>query len=493
MEDLVTVLESALDHMAALVMPDGQTWGSVAADFQWRDATHILDPESPPFTFITRSRGSGKTDDLGGLLIAVSMTQLPEGSRSYAAAADRDQAKLLLDSIAGFVTRTPLLSGRWEIGSYRATELATGSTIDVLAADAAGSYGIRSAFTTVDELCVWPQTPSHQRLWESLSSSAAKSKASRLVIISTPSDPAHWSRRIYDHAVDDPLWNVLVTEGPSPWIDPERIEEQKRRLTDSAFQQLFEGRWTPGEDRLTTIEALRDCATLSGPLDPIMGKSYTIGLDLGVKNDRSAAAVCHGVSIDPADREEGDPTKGLKIVVDRMAVWSGTRSEPVQLREVEEWLVQASRLYNGAKVVTDPWQAIGSAQRLRDTGITVTEFSFSSSSVGRLASTLHLLLRNRRLAFDAEDTELFDELAGVQLREVSPGVLRMDHSSGTHDDRAISVSLAAQDILEHAPRAYSAATPWELLRVDPWSNLGGGSGEEVMPNARTIMPGRQII
>lgn len=491
---MTEALEDALDVMSALVMPDGQTWGEVAVPFQWRDAQHILDPESPPFSFITRSRGSGKTDDLGGLLIATTMTQLPEGARSYAAAADRDQAKLLLDSIAGFVTRTPMLSGRWELGTYRATELATGSTIDVLAADAAGSYGIRSAFTTVDELCVWPQTPSHQRLWESLSSSAAKSKKSRLVIISTPSDPAHWSRKIYDHASNDPLWSVLVTTGPSPWIEPSRIEEQRRRLTDSAFQQLFEGRWTPGEDRLTTLEALRDCATLSGPLDPVMGRTYTIGVDVGVKNDRTAVAVCHGESIDPGEREEGDPTKGLKIVVDRMAVWSGSRTEPVRLQDVEEWLVQASRSYNGAKIVIDPWQSIGTSQRIRDKGITVSEFSFSSSSVGRLASTLHLLLRNRRLAFDAEDIELFDELSGVQLREVSPGVLRMDHSEGRHDDRAIALSLAAQDILEHAPREYSAATPWELLRSDPFSYLGrDSSGEDPMHYARTVMPGGRVL
>ncbi len=483
----------ALDLMSALVTPDGQTWGAKAADFQWRDATHILDPDKPPFTFITRSRGSGKTDDLGGLLVATTMVQLPPGSRSYAAAADRDQAKLLLDSISGFVARTPMLSDRWEIGSYRATERSSGSTIDVLAADAAGSYGLRSEFTVIDEICLWPETPSHKRLFESLSSSAAKSKSARLVLISTPSDPAHWSRRIFDHAASDPLWTALVTEGPSPWIDPARIDEQRRRLTDSAFQQLFEGRWTPGEDRLTTIDALRDCAVLSGPLEPELGVSYTIGLDIGVKADRTAAAICHSVTIDPGERGEGDPTKGVKVVCDRLGVWSGTRAEPVRLADVEAWLAQAARSYNGARLVCDPWQAIGMMERLWDKGTSVTEFSFSSSSVGRLASTLHLLLRNRRLAFDGDDTELFDELAGVQLREVSPGVLRMDHAHGAHDDRAIALALAAQDILEHAPRAYSAATPWELLRVNPWgSELGRDGGESTMPAARTMMPGGRI-
>jgi len=50
--------------------------------------------------------------------------------------------------------------------------------------------------------------------------------------------------------------------------------------------------------------------------------------------------------------------------------------------------------------------------------------TFSSASVGRLASTLHLLLRKRAFALP-DDPELLDELANVRLRETSPGVLRM--------------------------------------------------------------------
>jgi hypothetical protein len=55
--------------------------------------------------------------------------------------------------------------------------------------------------------------------------------------------------------------------------------------------------------------------------------------------------------------------------------------------------------------------------------VSMEEFTFSSASVGRLASTLHLLLRNRRLALP-DDPELLEELANVRLRETSPGVIR---------------------------------------------------------------------
>ena len=46
------------------------------------------------------------------------------------------------------------------------------------------------------------------------------------------------------------------------------------------------------------------------------------------------------------------------------------------------------------------------------------------------------------------DDELIDKLANVQLRETSPGVFRMDHDHSRHDDRAISLALAATWLVE---------------------------------------------
>ncbi len=42
---------------------------------------------------------------------------------------------------------------------------------------------------------------------------------------------------------------------------------------------------------------------------------------------------------------------------------------------------------------------------------------------------------------------LIEELGNVRLIETSPGSYRIDHDSGEHDDRVISLSLAAQHLL----------------------------------------------
>lgn len=64
---------------------------------------------------------------------------------------------------------------------------------------------------------------------------------------------------------------------------------------------------------------------------------------------------------------------------------------------------------------------MGLAQRLRARGVHVTEWTFTPVSVGRLAMTLHLPLRDHRLALP-DDPGLVGELATVRLRETRPGV-----------------------------------------------------------------------
>jgi hypothetical protein len=55
------------------------------------------------------------------------------------------------------------------------------------------------------------------------------------------------------------------------------------------------------------------------------------------------------------------------------------------------------------------------------------------------------------------DEDLIDELANVRLRETSPGVVRMDHGEGQHDDRAIALALAASKLLER-PLSFGSAS-----------------------------------
>ena len=426
----------ALDIMAGLVLEDGRPWGDAAYGFQWEDTKAILDDSSPPYHFLTRARGSSKTTDLAGVAIAMLLT-LPDRSRLHWLAADRDQGALAIDAIGGFVSRTPMLTGALDVQSWRVRFAPTDSTLDVLAADAPSAWGIRSHGVFVDEIAQWATTPGPQRLWEAVSTAVAKTGQARMVVLTTAGDPAHWSHKILEHAEDDPMWRVHQVHGPAPWMEHDRLEEQRRRLPESSYRRLFLNEWTEAEDRLTTIDDLQACVTLEGPQAPRPENQYVIGLDLGLKADLTAAVVCH--------LDENT------VVLDRINTWTGTTEHPVQLGEVETWLTQACDSYHPATVVLDPWQAIGLAQRLRRRRIPVEEYTFSAASVGRLATTIHLLLREHRLALPP-DEDLLDELANVRLKESSPGVYRMDHDPDKNDDQAIALALAANHLITMPPK-----------------------------------------
>jgi phage terminase large subunit-like protein len=492
-------VSQALDVLGGLILENGSRWGEAAQAWQWSDARAVLEPgpDDPRSHFLTRPRGASKTTDLAGVATAALLTQLAPAARAYAVASDADQARLLIDAMTGFARRTPGIGGALQVDRWRVTATRTGASLEVLPADGPSAWGLLPAFAIVDEIAQWKATPGTRLVWEAVLSAMAKVPGARLVCMTSAGDPAHWSYKVLEHAKKSKAWRVNEVPGPTPWINPAALEDQRALLPESSYRRLHLNQWTAAEDRLVSVDALRECVVLDGPLRPESRQRYVVAVDVGLKKDRTVAAVCHAEPLDESTRwrppstgdlqtdrsaadadvmqfsewygrrdaprrwhqpespwagttPRKDHQRGSRVVLDRIQVWQGTRRNPVRLSEVEEWVVQAASSFKADKVIFDPFQAVGMMQRLQNRGIKVEEFVFSSASVGHLASTLHLLLRDRALALP-DDPELLDELANVRLRETSPGVLRMDHDPDKHDDRAITLAMAAHDLLNNAP------------------------------------------
>lgn len=59
----------------------------------------------------------------------------------------------------------------------------------------------------------------------------------------------------------------------------DRLEEQKRRLPESSYRQLFLKEWVESEDMLTTLDDLKAAVVLDGSQQPVAGRRYVVGLD----------------------------------------------------------------------------------------------------------------------------------------------------------------------------------------------------------------------
>ena len=424
-------MTAARDVLADLLLEDGRRWIDAAVDFQLEDALAVLEGEEP-YNFLTRARGSSKTTDLAAVALALLLTT--EGGRSLIwCAADADQGALAIDSIAGFASRTPTIGSQLEIQARRVVATSTGARLEILPADAASAWGIRPAVVFVDELANHGNSPAPKRLWEAVSSAVAKHDDARLVVLTTAGDPAHFAAKVLEHAHESPLWRVNEIAGPSPWADPDRLAEQKARLPQSVYEQLFENRWVAAEGSFLDPAMLDGAFTLEGPAtDRREGRSYFGGLDLGHVNDRSVFALGH--------------REGNEVHLDRLQVWRGSRARPVDFGEVGRYVVAAHERFR-FRLRADPWQALHLLAELREKGVRTEEFTFSAASKQRLASVLLEGVNTGTLKlYPAEG--LREELLDLRVKQTSAGGWTFDHRAGGHDDRAVAIALAAVGVID---------------------------------------------
>lgn len=439
-------MTSALETMAGLVMPSGVAWGVAATPEQWADAEAVLAaPGGPRRHWISRARGYSKTEDAAAMSVAVLSHDLVAGDEAWAFARDRDQARILVDRMAGFIRRTPGLSAAFKVETYQVTSLATGARLKAFEADSGSAWGLLPGWVVYDEICQHPSTPAAEGVFEAVSTSLVKHPGSRAVLITTSGDPGHWSRRVFDAAVGSPLWRVAETRGPAPWQDEAELAEEKARLPEPAWRRLFLNEWAAGEDRLLDHEDVRACVTVDGAQEWQPGGRYAVGVDLALRNDRAVVAVGH---------LEGDV-----VAIDRLDVFQPTKGLDVDLDRVEGCVMARAREY-GAVSVFDPALGFQMIQRLRRMGLRVVEFKFTAQSNSARTLTLLRLIREQRLAIP-DDELLIDELVNLRVRETSPGVYRHDHDASKHDDAVTAVSLVAHHLVtgRHRGARFPVPTP----------------------------------
>jgi hypothetical protein len=319
----------------------------------------------------------------------------------------------------------------------------SGAVLEVLPADAPGAWGLTPHWLFVDELANWHDAPAARRLWEAASSAVAKRSDSRMVVLTTASSPDHFAFKVLAAARASVLWRVSERHGPAPWMDEARLEEQRLRLPDAVFRQLFMNEWTAAAGSFLNPAVVEAAFCVDGPRlerDQFDQASYAAALDLGVVSDRTVLAVGH---------RDGD-----RVVLDLMLAWQGSRAHPVDFGEVEAAIVEAHQRFR-FRLRLDPWQGLDLAQRLRARGVPAEEFTFSAASKQRLASTLLSTINAGKLRlYEAEG--LRDELLGLRLVQSASGSWSFDHRSGGHDDRAVALALMAVALLEHPVGSLSA-------------------------------------
>jgi phage terminase large subunit-like protein len=431
-----------------IVLPDGRKVGEALAPDPWI-AEHVL---SPVFEKDTKGRPRhrlcyfemprGHAKSLYAAAVATAESGLHGSTDVVIVAADKDQAAIVLDHLKGFLARNPSLAARFKVGKDELLIPSRGSRIRVIASDAPTAFGLggtHKRFRVIaDELTVWPVNG--EALWIAMASATGKAKDVQTLILSNAgySAGACWQWDVRETANRAKWAHFLTIDGPlASWISDEWIEQQRELLPPSAFERLILNRWVAESGDFVTHEQYRACVDRgrepSTAADPSVAR-YFAGVDLGLTHDRTALAIVH---VDPVGHHE--------IILDELQVWQGTRDHPVEVAAVGRAVVEAKRRYPSLQIIADPWQFEATIQQLREAGITLSKFHFSTG-IEKLSSILFQCISDASLRV-FEDQELQQEVLGLQVQQTGGG-WRIDHRSGAHDDRAIAIGMALTEAVK---------------------------------------------
>jgi phage terminase large subunit-like protein len=396
--------------------------------------------------YLERPRGHSKSTDIA-VMVAWTLAFARQIVTGYVFAADKEQARLVRDSIRTLLRMNDLLASILDAQKDRILNVAEkhpgrDSSLDVMASDVGSSYGLLPSFIICEETTNWQGDGS---LWHSVISSVAKRNSAMLVCLGNAGRNRGncWQWDLRALAQNSPLWYFNSLPGPDrAFLSQQRDDELRLALPGFAYSRLVLNKWSDAGDALDSAD-ITACITQAGPMhggEP--GWKFVAGLDLSSKRDHSALVVL------------ASHFEMQRLRVASCESWAPRPGGTVDLDAVKSAIIAAHKKFKLKKVVFDPWQAeLLKQQASREAGIVFEEMTFSSGNCTRMANAILELFRSRQIDLWNEP-RLISDLSRLNIVEKAAGwKLEADRTASTgHADRAIALAICAPAALEELRR-----------------------------------------
>ena len=415
--------------------------------------------------WLERPRGHSKTQDVIVQVVWALFASKRQIS-GVVCAVDRDQAKLCRDAADRLVRMNPWLGQILQVDQWKVTNTRTGSTLDILSADVASSYGLLIDFAVCDEISHW----SKPDLFHSILSAVAKKQNCLLLCIGNAGFRDSWQWTVRELVRKDDDWYFSRLDGPqASWITLPRLDEQRRLLPRIAFERLWMNCWTSGSGDALEPGDIDAAITLKGSQRPKLGWNYVAGLDLGLKRDASALVVVgrHVGYHEQHEKPKKIPPQTMTMIdlgivdapqiewdthfeegtdrlqVARVDVWKPRNGGKVSIDAIFQTIRDLDKIYRFSCVSVDPWNAAYLVELLAKEGIAIESTPFTPSNLQTMATAVLEAFSNRNI--DLFHRELVADLRALRVEERSYGIRLVPGKteSGTrHGDAATALALA---------------------------------------------------
>jgi len=420
------------------ILEDGRKLEEALEDWQLKYIFEPLDSGNYNLFYLELPRKHAKTTTIAGEAIITEPLLGPPGQRIYLCAGDSDQASILLETAKGMIQRNPILRPSFKIHRKEISIPAVDTVAKVMSADADTAYGLGALgsrfYFVLDEF--WN---SQEDFWVAFYTATGAKSNWRGIIITTAGfdyNSICWKVREMCRKKISPRFYFFSAPGKlASWIPEEWVQMQRETLPPHLFQRFIENKWTAGEAAFLTREEIEKCkdSSLSPKLTCPVGRHF-LGIDLGLRRDRTAAVITHKTSD--------------FVEIDSIEVWEGTKDSPVLLADIEEYIHQASENFSGLKVIIDPWQAESIIQRIPS----IERFTFTTANLEALSKNLYSLFHNGLIRFYPH-SGLERELLSVNAKQTSYG-WRIDHLSGGYSDIVMALGMSCLHSVKESPGSF---------------------------------------
>ena len=367
----------------------------------------------------------------------------------YSAAGDKDQARIIFNFTKRAFERSAGLRPLVKIYKDAIERIDGSGVYRALARDSSGSHGLNPSCVIWDEL--WNQ-PDYE-LWEALTHSPTRGSPFHFIVsyagYQARSGNLLWD--IYSRGLrgEDPnmfmFWRSGDEANLASWITPEYLERQRRRLPYHIYRRLHENDWSTAEaTKVFRIPqecwqgAFENC--ISDRIYP--GNAYCVGIDLAKVRDFTAWAII---------RKDVTPFRLVDF---------GKLPHIDYVRQVELLTATLQRFGNPKALVDVGAAGTAVVELMREHGLKVEEFKFTSESKSRVVTDLAVGFEQRKLLLPSSGRTLDEnravhdleaELFNFETTVLRSGTIRYEAGSGYHDDLVMALCLAYAGA-SHAPR-----------------------------------------
>ena len=267
----------------------------------------------------------------------------------------------------------------------------------------------------------------------------------KMFIITTPADKtglvwAKWRDRAKHPGLyyiqKTPTWKIR-TDFKAKYF------EEYRKRSPFGFNREFGAQFT---DSMAPLLMEKDVMACVRKDDNVLSYNkdnmYEMGIDAAFgERDRFSVAVGHIEDVTD-DRE-------YKVVIDVAEVIEATTESDVHDTAVDR-VVELYNQYDCYDVIADQYQGDAFAKTLDGRGVNVEIISWTVQNKRSRYGKLRALIKRKMISLP-HDSDLIDELLGLQVKFLASGQYTVQHRAGGNDDVSDSVAQVVEKLYEEDP------------------------------------------